>query len=196
MLLLPGEYPGVIRMGPLSLAEEPSVDARSTRGAGLCGAGLVEHLVEDDEFHDERGDRQSIEGSVDSDRPGVVVVDAELDAVPSASGGGAPPADPCVDGPGKASIVEPIEDRFEVMDRPARFEVRPGRRWTDVVSVVSDERVEKPSRLAACSPASREVREGLRDGLVGGEKHVVDPETHAIRLAAIGDHRGAIVMDL
>jgi hypothetical protein len=72
VLALPGDGRLVERKGALAVAEGPGVMNAPPRPV-RAGEELVEHLVEDDELHEEAGDLGMVQRGVNADLPGLVV---------------------------------------------------------------------------------------------------------------------------
>src|SRR5689334_24700447 len=79
-----------------------------------AGEELVEHLVEDDELHEEAGDLGVVQRGVDTDLPGLVVVDAEADGLPAPPARCATPPDARPHPALEEAVVQRVPDLLQV----------------------------------------------------------------------------------
>src|SRR5215813_11237762 len=162
--------------------------------AGTVGAGeqLVKHLVEDDELHEVGRYLGAVERGMNSDLPGLVVVDAKPDRPPPPLGGHPSPADLGADSTLEVDLVDPIENRLEVETASPRIQQRvaigllPDQRLTP-----ADEGVEHRTGFAQTTAGVIGYR--LDDEFRGVEKHVMEPKAKARANPTKAHHRGAVV---
>src|SRR5262249_31484997 len=110
---LPGDCRLVEREGALAVTEGPGVvhtPARSVRAR----EELMQHLVEDDELHEESRNLGMVQRRMDADLPGLVVVDAEADRLPSTAAGRASPADGGPHSILEEAIVQGVADLLQM----------------------------------------------------------------------------------
>src|SRR6218665_88107 len=194
VLPLPTQCGSVEGKSLLPLAEGAGMMHPAARGV-RAGEELVEHLVEDDELHEEGGHLGAVQGRVDADLPRLVIVAPQADGLAPTARGHAAPADARLDGVLEAGAIEAIEEGLEIEEAAPGVEIGLGR-----MALLADARLLPPDVIVQHPTgdpvaAAGVVRHRANHALGRVEEHVVQPQLQRIGAAAEGHHGGAVVRD-
>jgi hypothetical protein len=163
-------------------------------GAIRAGEQLVQHLVEDDELHEEGGDLWPIEGGMDADLSRLMIVQPESNRFSALLEGHSSPTDLRPDSVLEEALIEALKDFLEVEAPPERIELRVGvTLLTDEGLAPSDEIVEH----RPCLPLSAAgvVGDRAHHWLGGIKEHVVQAQPQVSLCTPEAHHRRSIVGD-
>src|SRR5262249_35548716 len=150
---LPGDRRLEEREGALAIAECPRVMHPAPRPVG-AGEELVEHFVEDDEFHEEPRHLRVVQRGVDTDLAGLVVVHPETNRLAAAPARSAAPSDARPHPALEEALVQPVAELLQMEEAPLRRErlVRGVTLLADARLLTLDELVQDPAGLRPPPP--------------------------------------------
>ena len=160
-----------------------------------AGEQLVQHLVEDDELHEEPRHRRVVQRRVNADLPGLVVIDAEADRLPPPSAGRAPPPDARPHAALEEALVERVADLLQMEEAALGREslVRGVAFLTDARLLALDELVQDSPGLRPTAACVIGHCLDHRDRRI--QEHVMQPQPECRGSAAEADHRAPVVGD-